>query len=189
MLDLKDNNLSYILCSADVQELSQIDNDIRNKKMVNLLYGLDYSLMAIPAYAQDLYEKNYLAFNLSDNDKIRKDAILLIKEFYMNEIIVKYKNNDLLTKIKYDGSEVPVDIVYYDNDLDRKKYIYETLTFCLYEKKRYFFPKKKEDFKQGMILEYCNNNKWYTKEIVNLESEYDKMYKILSKHEKIRIPV
>ena len=189
MLDLKDSNLSYILCSADNTYLSQIENDVRNRKMVNIFYALEYSLMPIPTYAQDIYEKNYLAFNLSNNDKIRKDAMLLMNEFCLSEIIVKYKNSELLTKLKYDGSEIPVDLVYYDIDLDRKKYIYETVTFCLYEKKRYFFPKKKEDFKQGMILEYCNNNQWYSKQVVNLDTEYDKMYKVLSKHEKIRVAV
>ena len=38
-----------------------------------------------------------------------------------------------------------------------------------------------------MFVEYFNNNKWNQKQITNIESEYDKTFKLLIKYDKLRI--
>jgi hypothetical protein len=48
-------------------------------------------------------------------------------------------------------------------------------------------PKKKEDFRQGMIIEYFNNSQWNEKIVFDLDTEWDKMYKLLVKYDKIRV--
>jgi hypothetical protein len=108
-------------------------------------------------------------------------------EFGKKEIIVKYQGQYLLTKILEDGSEIPIEINYYDNNQGKKIYIHEGVSFTLNDKKRYFFPSKKEDLKSGMLIEYFNNNMWYQKKVDNLDTEYEKMYKLLMKYEKLRV--
>ena len=38
-----------------------------------------------------------------------------------------------------------------------------------------------------MIVEYFNENKWTKKQISNIETEYENMYKLLIKYKKLRI--
>ena len=38
-----------------------------------------------------------------------------------------------------------------------------------------------------MIIEYLNMNKWIKKEIIDPNSEWDKMLKLLIKYDKIRV--
>ena len=55
------------------------------------------------------------------------------------------------------------------------------------ENKEFFFPRKKEELKNGMIIEYFNNNKWNELPVNNLDTQYDKMFKLLMKYDKLRI--
>jgi hypothetical protein len=110
-----------------------------------------------------------------------------MNQFRKNEVILKWKYETLLTKMTTEGLEYSMEVNFYDNNLDKKIYIHEGISFSLNEKKRYFFPAKKEDLCSGMIIEYFNNNKWNQKEISDLDNEYEKMYKLLMKYEKIRV--
>ena len=110
-----------------------------------------------------------------------------MNQFSKKEIIIKYKGENMLSRINFDGSEIPIEVNYYDNNLNKKTYIHEGISFTLTEKKRYFFPKKKEELKSGMLIEYFNNNAWCQKQVANLDNEYEKMYKLLMKYEKIRV--
>ena len=47
--------------------------------------------------------------------------------------------------------------------------------------------KKKEDFKVGMIVEYFNNNQWNEKLVENPNEEWNNMYKLMLKYNKLRI--
>ena len=44
-----------------------------------------------------------------------------------------------------------------------------------------------EELKNGMIIEYFNNNKWNELPVNNLDTQYDKMFKLLMKYDKLRI--
>ena len=148
---------------------------------------MDYSMLPIYSYENGSYEKNYIAICPNDNDTLRSEAIFMMNEFNKNDIIVKYKGEDTLSKIVFDGNEIPVEVQYYDNNENKKTYIYEGTSFTLTDKKRYFFPKKKEDLKSGMLIEYFNNNKWHVKQVSNIDIEYERMYKLLMKYEKLRV--
>lgn len=187
MFNLSDINLSFLMTSPEVIGLSQLENNHRNNMFLNMLYSMNYSIFPIYAYDKSIHEKNYLAICSEDNDKLRQEAIFMMNQFGKNEIIIKYRGDSVLSKINYDGNEIPLEINYYDNNLNKKTYIHEGVSFTLSEKKRYFFPKMKEDLKPGMLIEYFNNNAWSQKKVTNLDSEYDKMYKLLMKYEKIRV--
>ena len=49
------------------------------------------------------------------------------------------------------------------------------------------FRSKKEDFKVGMIVEYLNNKNWIKREVKNIDVEYEDLYKLLIKYDKIRV--
>ena len=59
--------------------------------------------------------------------------------------------------------------------------------FSFVESKRYRIPKSKDDFKAGMIIEYFNNNQWSQKVVENPNDEWERMYKLLLKYDKIRV--
>jgi hypothetical protein len=110
-------------------------------------------------------------------------------EYFDQEcVIVKYKNENSAKKIFNDGQEKPLGILLYNTDSDNKSYIHDGLSFSFVEKQLYYFPKEKKDFKSGMIIECFSNNKWIEKKVVNPDVEFDKMYSLLMKYNKIRIP-
>jgi hypothetical protein len=57
------------------------------------------------------------------------------------------------------------------------------------EKQLYIFPNSKKDFKSGMVVEYFSNNKWIEKRVDNVDLEFDKIYALMIKYNKVRIPV
>ncbi len=189
MIDLKNSNISYMLFSPENNNLSIMENSIRCDKLMSMLYSMNYSLISITSYSKGIYEKNYLAICPENNETLRSEAIFILNEFNKSDIIVKYKGENILSKIIFNGIEIPVEITYYDDNVNKKMYIHEGVSFTLNDKKRYIYPKKKEDIKTGIVLEYFNNNNWCAKKVNNIDSEYEKIYKLLMKYEKIRIPV
>ncbi len=186
MINIQDTQISFMLCSPEHNSLSQVDNNIRCNRFLNMLYSMNYSIIPIHAFENGSYEKNYLSICPENNDILRKESIFIMNEFNKTDIIVKYKGEDTLSKIIYDGNEISVDVTYYD-DINKKSYIHEGISFTLTDRKKYIFPKQKEELKPGMIIEYFNNNRWINKQVSNLDTEYEKMYKLLMKYEKIRI--
>ena len=43
------------------------------------------------------------------------------------------------------------------------------------------------NFKVGMVIEYLNKDKWFKKRVEDPNSEYEKMYKLFIKYDKIRV--
>ena len=135
--------------------------------------------------------KSFIAVNTSQNtnDDLRSDSIYLMENFGVDNVIVKYNKESDPTKINGDGSETPMSLKVYDQNLENKMYIYNGISFTFNEMKRYYFPKKESDIKKGMIVEYFNNNKWNKKKVEDPSTEYEKLYKLLIKYEKLRIEV
>jgi hypothetical protein len=130
-----------------------------------------------------------MAFTNLSPDEIRQDCLHIMDYFDQDCIIVKYKDQTSAVKIFKDGQEKPMGILLYNTDSNNKSYIHDGISFSFVEQQLYYFPKRKEDFKVGMIIECFSNNKWQERKIYNLDSEFDKMYKLLMKYNKIRIPV
>ena len=186
MFNLSDPNLSYMIISPEKIGYNPIDNRLVCERICSILYSKDYNIIPIKSYTNGYYDNSFIAINLYDNDELRKDAIYIMDSFNCDSVIAKYKNESF-TKIINDGSEKPMSMNVYDNDLSQKMYLYNGYSFTFIEQKRYFFPKEKRDLKSGMIVEFFNNDKWIRKEVSNIDVEYDKMYKLLMKYEKLRV--
>jgi hypothetical protein len=178
MFNLKDPNISYIVLSNNVAESS------------NYLYSRGhYRVIEMSSYFHGSFDKSCFAVtNTVDNDTLRHDSIKIMHLFNEKDVIVKYIGENSPVKILEDGTEQPMGVIMYNTDSEKKSFIYEGVSFSFTEKQLYYFPKTKEDFKNGMIIECLNNNNWTEKRVFDLDKEYENMYKILIKYNKIRIP-
>lgn len=176
MLNLSNPELSFILLSSE-----NLDD------MMSILWAKNYQILPIKGYYQEQYEDSALAFSAIDNDELRKDMIFLLNHFHQDCGIIKYKGETGAKKIFKDGSEKPLGIVLYNTDSENISYLYNGISFSFVEQARYWKPKGKEDLRVGMIVEYLNNKNWIKKEVRNLDSEFEDMYKLLIKYDKIRV--
>jgi hypothetical protein len=190
MFNLTDPNISYILISPENKYGSQLDNKLSCERACSILYSKDYTVLSVTGHYEGQYEKSFLSIPSEEsNDDLRKDLIYLLEYFNQECGIVKYKNDKNATKVFRDGSEKPMSLVIYNSDLNNKTYLYNGISFSFVEEKRYYFPKKREELKNGMVLEYFNNNNWVQKEVVDINQEYDNLFKLLMKYEKVRIQI
>jgi hypothetical protein len=188
MFNLLDRNISYIIVSPEKKENNPSQNNINCEKLCSILYSKDYTIFPIAGYYDGKYEKSFLAISSSNNnDDLRFDAIYVMDQFEQESVIVKYHSDETASKISNDGSEKSLSLLVYDSNLQNKSYLYNGISFSFVENKRYYFPKKKEELKNGMLIEYFNNNKWTQRQVLNIDSEYEKLYKLLIKYEKVRI--
>jgi hypothetical protein len=167
---------SYIILSAD-----------RLNEMISVLYSKEYQILPIQGYYKGNFEDSVIAWG-PDNDSLRRDAIFLLDHFNQDCAIVKYQGDSNAKKVFFDGSEQPLGLLMYNTDSENKSYLHNGVSFSFVEAKRYWVPKTMDDLKVGMIVEYMNNNKWYEKKIQNPKDEWDRMYKLLLKYDKLRVP-
>lgn len=175
-MNLTDPKISYIVLSSD-----NIDD------MVSVLYAKDYKVIPIQGYYMNNYENSAIAYSDIDNDELRKNLIFLLNHFNQECGIIKYLGETGAKKIFSDGSEKPLGIVMYNTDSENRSYLYNGVSFSFVEQKRYWIPKDEGDFKAGMIVEYLNKDKWFSKKVEDPKLEYEKMYKLLIKYDKIRV--
>jgi|GEM_PF-3720472 len=185
MFNLSDINLSYILVSPENSENLE-ENKFLCTKLCNILYSKNYVVIPIKEYYNNVYKNSFIAIK-ENNDLIRKDAIYLIEELSQDYIIIKYKGESIAKKLLNDGSEKLLDIVIYESESNVKKYLYDGLSFSFLDQKRYQIINNKSQLKKGMIVEFFNNDKWIEKEINDIDIEYEKMYKLLIKYNKLRV--
>ena len=186
MLNLQDVNISYLIVSPEKKDSHPNDNAFFCSKTVNLLYAKDYTLIPLKGYQNGAYENVYIALSANDNDTMRSDGVYLISEMNLDDVIIKYSGETQIKKISYDGSERVLELNFYDSAINEKAYITNGISFTLKETKRYYFPHKKTDLKSGMFIEYMNNERWVKRKIENVDLEYERMYKLLMKYEKLR---
>ncbi len=177
MIGLENQNAMFILISSP-----KLDD------MVSILYAKEYQVLQIKTYYQGGYEDSVMVYSSTcDNDDLRVDILFLLNHFDEKYAIIKYRGETEVKKIFKDGSEKPLSIVMYNTDSDNMSYLYDGISFSFVESKRYWKPTKKEDFKIGMIVEYFNKNKWCEKIVENSSDEYEKLYKLLIKYDKVRV--
>ncbi len=176
MIDLNNSKLSFILLSSD-----------RLNDMISILYAKNYQIIPIKGYYKGQYEDSAMAFSNIDNDELRKDLIFLLNHFHQECGIIKYLGETGVKKIFSDGSEKPMGITLYNTDDENVSYLYNGFSFSFVEGKRYWKPTKVDDFKVGMIVEYLNNNKWYQRKVEDPKSEFDSIWKLLIRYDKVRV--
>jgi hypothetical protein len=177
-MNLDDKRISYILISSD-----------KTDDISSVLWAKDYKIIPIKGFYKGNYEDSLIAYSNIDNDELRKDTIFLINLFNQDCAIIKYLGESGAKKIFPDGSEKPLGVIMYNTDADNKSYLHNGISFSFVEQARYWKPSKKEDFKVGMIVEFFNNNKWYQQEVKNPSEEFDGLYKLLIKYDKIRVVI
>lgn len=190
MLNLNDKNIHYIIITANKNGVGTEMNERRNSLLEDSLFRRDYRVVKIGGIYEGIEEASFLAFkdtSVIENNEIRYDVIELMDQFEQESTIVKYIGDETPTKVSVDGSENPMGLVKYTGDTENRSYFYEGVSFSFSERKRYYTPKKESDFKKGMVVEYFNDNKiWVEKEVVNPVKEYNNMYKVLIKYNRIR---
>lgn len=175
MIDLSNPKISYVIITSSKLE-----------DIISILYAKNYQIIHIKGYYHGQYEDSIIAFG-SDNDELRSDVLFLLNHFKENCAIIKYYGESSAKKLYFDGSEKLLGIVLYNTDSSKMSYLYNGVSFSFVEQARYWKPTKKEDFKVGMIVEYFNNNKWFTKTVEDPNNEYEKLYKLFIKYDKIRV--
>ena len=176
MLDLKNPQISFLLLSSD-------------NALSSYLYSRDYYIIDIKEYYDGKFQDSILAFTSIESNELRRDSIHIMEHFGQECAIIKYKDDSSPKKIFRDGQERPMDVILYNTDSNNRSYILNGLSFSFVDEQQYYIPRKKDDFKVGMIVELFSNNKWIEKKVHNPEIEFEKMYALLMKYNKIRIPV
>jgi hypothetical protein len=174
-MNLENTKISYLLISSDKL------NDI-----ISVLYSRDYQILEMKNYESGSFNDSILAYGTIDNDLLRNDIVFLLDKFNIEYVIAKYKGETKPRKIFNIGSEKILSVTKY-NENSESSYIYKGMSFSFFEEKRYWIPKQKEDFRVGMIVEYFNNNQWNEKLVENPNEEWDNIYKLMLKYNKIRI--
>ena len=188
MLNLLDENSSYIIINPFTNYLTQHENKIVLERICSVLYPKNYTIFPIYSFKNSIRENSILAMCPDDNNTLRKDSIFLMDKFGQDNIIVKYKNDIEYKLIENTGEEFLLNIkLYPELNENQKLYVFNSTSFSFEKKKRYFFPSKKEDIKKGMLVEYLNEDRWIPKTINNLDLEYEKMYRLLMKYQKMRV--
>jgi hypothetical protein len=176
VIDLNNPKISFILLSSD-----NLDD------MMSILWAKNYQIIPIKGYYKGQYEDSALASSDVDNDELRKDLIFLLNHFHQECGIIKYKGESNAKKVFRDGSERPLGVALYNTDDENISYLYNGVSFSFIEESRYWKPQKKEDFKIGMMVEYLNNNKWYQKKVEDPNSEWDSIWKLMTKYDRVRV--
>ena len=174
-MNLENPQISYLLISSD-----KLDD------IISVLYSRDYQILEINNYESGIFNDSILAYSTIDNDSLRNDIIFLLDKFDVESAIIKYKGENKPRRISNSGSEKILAVSKYNENCE-SSYIYKGMSFSFFEEKRYWIPKQREDFKVGMIVEYFNNNQWNKKLVENPNDEWDNMYKLMLKYDKIRV--
>lgn len=174
-MNLENMNISYLLLTSD-----KLDD------VMSVLYSKDYHIIEMKEHSNGKYKDTLLAYGLNDNDSIREDVLFLLEEFGIKSGVVKYIGEKNPKRILNDGSEKLLGINTYSDNVN-DTYIYKGLSFSFYEEKRYWTPKDINDFRIGMVVEYFNNNKWCEKLVEDPNKEWNNIYKLMVKYNKVRV--
>ncbi len=157
--------------------------------IMSVLWAKNFHITPMQSYYKGVYEKAIITHSNIDNDELKSEAIFILKHFDHDYAIVKYTGTNKVSKLFSDGSQKQLNAVLYNTNESNKSYILGGLSFSFIEEKRYWFPKTKDDFTTGMIVEYLNKDKWLKHKVNEPYTEYEKLFKLLIKYNKIRVAV
>lgn len=169
-------NTSYLIISATNMDA-----------LTSMLWSKEYQILPIKGYYEGAFEDSVMAYKHVENDELRRDAILMLDQHGQECAIIKYLGDTEPKKIYFNGEERPLGVVMFNTDSRNKSYLHNGISFSFVEKARYRVPRSKEELSAGMVVEYMSNEKWHQKRIHDLDQEWERMYKLLVKYEKLRI--
>lgn len=176
-MDLSNINSSYLIIHGD-----KIDD------IVSVLYAMDYNIIELKTFFKGVYGNAIIATNNISNDELRKNSIFLLTHFNINHCIIKYNGDMSIKKVYQDGREDLLTLSVYNTDENKISYILNGISFSFLDQTRYWKPKRHDDLKKGMVVEYLNNNdKWCEKKVDNPLLEYNNFFKLLIKYDKVRV--
>lgn len=180
-------SFSYFIISAFRHE-SDIESNLKiNSSLEDSIYLLDYSIIKIGAEVNGYKSDALFCYNLNrTSDDIRKDLLYLLAKYNLPSGVVKYFEENLPKKVLKNGEEVQLNIVEWSADNNIINYFYNGIRFSFKEMKRYSMIKNLSDIKKGMTVEYLNNDIWVSRVVENVNEEWDRMYKLLVKYNKLR---
>jgi len=136
---------------------------------------------------ENRYEKSMISLSEVSNTELKSDALHILDNYNQDYLIVKYRGSENPVKIYKDGTERLMEVSLYDTS-NRISYIINELSFSFVEKQTYDMPKSIDDFNIGMVVECLSGSKWIKRQVIDPKSEYDKIYKLLIKYDRVRIP-
>lgn len=186
MLNLRDHRVSYLIATP---EPSHRGYSLLCERYTSITHSLGYNDLEVFSSDNDHnYGTSFITYTDGDNNQLRMNALKIQEDFNMEYVIVKYMGEDLPKLLMKDGSERLLDIQYYESsDFDRTYVHTDGITFSFKQLKRYYFPTKKEDFKKDMIVELYHDTKWVEYLVEDVDTEWEDLYKMFTKYEKIRI--
>ena len=182
---LNDPYINYIIISAFQSEEDDLKNRLELSRLQDKLIFRDFIVLEMGGN-----QPSFLAYKDEeyDNDELRYDAIELMDSFKQEYVIVKYRGEEEAKKILFDGREDLLGVVEYKGDNNNHNFFVEGSAFSFEPRKRYITPKSVKDFRKEMIIEMKNNSgEWIQKKVIDPEVEYERMYKLMIKYDKIRI--
>jgi len=189
MINILDENNPYLIIDPFDNRLTHIQNRILLEKITSYLYSFNYTLFPMSTHFKNEKTNSIFAISPEENSAIKDKCKFLFTHFSEKNIYIKYKDKNSVISMNKDLLEDNLNIELYPSNINEKVYVIHGLSFSFEKLKKYFFPKNKEHFKNDMVVEYFNNNRWISKRIENIDSEYDKMLKLLVKYEKVRINI
>lgn len=160
-----------------------IESDNLNQ-VQSLLYCKNYSIKNIIKYKNNIRYDSLFITNINSDDVFFEDIKNIMDIYSINSTILKLNRSNDIEKIYLNGFRKNLEM---SDECLYETYVLDALPLSFKDKKVYWKPNSKSDFKQGMIIEYLNMNKWIKKEIIDPNSEWDKMLKLLIKYDKIRV--
>ena len=186
MLQLTNKTTSYFIISAFKSENTRENNEIRTNNLKDDLYLLEYNITPIDGYYQGISERSLIVQGNVNNNDLRTDAIKMMDKYQQDEVIIKYLDDDVVKKIEEDGNERALSIGNFSPEY--RSYIFENQTFSLIPEKRFLYPKEMGEFKIGYVVEMLGSSgNWIQKEVTKPNEEWEKLYKMLSKYDRVRI--
>lgn len=182
-MKLNDPNINYIIISGYQSDKDDLVNRLFDSRLFDKLIFKDFTVLLMGGS-----QPSYLAYKDCSNDELRYDAIELMDTFKQSFVICKYIGEVEAKKILFDGRESLLGIVKYEGNADNHNFFIEGNTFSFEPRKRYWIPSEVKHFTEGMIVEIKdNNNQWVEKKVKDPEVEYERMFKLLIKYNKLKV--
>lgn len=175
-MNLTDQNISYVILPSD-----------KWVQTISYLYSKDYKIIEMLTQQNNIKDKSIFTYNEIPNLELKKDTLFILEHFNIDYAFIKYNKSSEIFKIYKSGNEIPVSVQLYESSLDTKRYILGSLSFSFTSIDKYNLIDNKSQIKEGMEVEYFNNNKWNKKIVENVDLEWSKLYSLLSKYKKLRV--